>query len=254
MKKSRFGLIGVALALSACPGLGDMLRQYGYTELRPPSRLLAPGTMVWVKNTKPFAAGIICTQRSSLGADFKPIESTTADEQLVKEVNAQFQLGAEYMDIIRADGKFQDIKNITADLSNATVFTVSDVDIMQSVANRDPSCTRAIAARRNADYDVTMIASALQADVTYQVDYKTDTKLDAKAKIATLQNLAIKLGIDVATVSDSTVSGKALYWGVTDDGYLAAIGTDSHPGSPVREVRLIAPDETTSFDSAADAP
>jgi hypothetical protein len=238
MKFVRVGLLASALTMTACPGIGDMLRLYGYTEIKPPSTLFAPGTMVWVKKANPFEAGIVCTVSKSLGADFVPLQSPTQDGRLTKATDTAVDLEAKYMDIVKGDVRFEAIKNITVKLNNPLIFEVNDVDVINAASNRDPVCKMAIEARREAKFKVTMIASSLQADVVYSVEWKTDTTLDVQAKIATLQNLALALGLDVHTFTATTMEGKALYWGIKDDAYLANLTEDPNsrtgqkPGQP----------------------
>lgn len=252
MRLFYFGLILCALNLTACPGIGELLRGYGYTEVRPPSTLLAPGTMVWVRSAKPFTAGIICTQKASLGPSFVPMASVTASSDLSKQSSKEFNLDAAYMEILKADAQFSDVSSLTARLDNATIFEVNDVDILNSIVDREPACSAAIKMRSEAGYHVSMISSALQADVVYSVKWNINSKLDASAKVAVVQNLAVELGLSGSHVSDQNISANGLYWGIVDDAFLAHL---SEPGAitPVdKGTRVIAAQMTPHLDLTPD--
>ena len=177
--------------------------------------------MVYVKKTSPFEAGIICSQKASLGKNFEAIQAPTQDSTFKKAVNSEFALGVDFMNMVHADAQFSEINNITVALNKAMIYTISDVDVINSVKDRDPACAQAVRDRQAAGYKVTMISDALMADVTYNVEYKSGNKLTGEAKLDILQNLAVKLHLDYTTATQYNVSGKSLYWGIIDDAYLA---------------------------------
>lgn len=211
-----------------------MLRLYGYTEVRPPSRLFAPGTMVWVKHNQPFSAGVICTQEMSLGRRFRPMTSPTASGELNRATDKAFSLDSDYLNVLRADLRFSDISEVKVKLDNPTLFELTDVDVIRYAEERSSMCRHAVKQRHNAGYKVSMIASALKADVTYSVTWKRETRLDAGGKITALKDLAVELGAESSSVSEQTIAAKDLYWGIKDDAFLARLsdpGDDADDGS-----------------------
>jgi hypothetical protein len=234
---ARSAALGFCLLLTSCPKIGVVLRQFGYTELKPPSQLMMPGTMVFVERTDPFEAGIICTQALSLGKDFKPIQTPTSSETLNRANQVKFDLGADYLKVVTAKAEFSAIESITVELLNPMIYTLSDIDVINAIKHRDPVCSEAINSRLRAGFPVTMIARALMADVTYHVSFKQDTTLDASVRLAMLAGLAPHLGISQGTSNDSTIKGKNLFWGVMDDTYLSKLslnggGSGPSPSSP----------------------
>lgn len=252
MRYRYFGLILCALNLTACPGIGALLRGYGYTEVRPPSTLLAPGTMVWVRSSDPFTAGIICTQKASLGPNFVPMASATATSDLSKSSTKEFNVDAAYMEILKADAQFSDISSLTARLDNATIFEANDVDILNSVVDRDPSCSAAVKMRADGGYHISMISSALQADVVYSVKWNVTTKLDASAKVAVVQNLSAELGLGGSHVSDQGISANGLYWGIIDDAFLAHLSEPAAVTPVDKGTRVIAAQVTPHLELRPD--
>lgn len=241
MRSWRLGLILCVFGLTGCPNVGELLRSYGYTEVRPPSALLMPGTMVWVEHHRPFTAGVICTQKASLGEDFKPMISATADSNFLKSSGKTFEFDATYLDVIKADAQFSDIDSITIQMDKATILEVNDTDILSNIKNRDPACAQAIA-MRSKDYKISMISSALQADVIYAVKWNIKSSLDVSAKIAVLQNLALELGLSGDHVSEQSIEAKNLIWGIKDDTYLARLDGSSTTQTVPLSTRAIAPE------------
>ncbi len=201
--------------------MGDVMRLYGYTEIRPPSQFFAPGTMVWVRNTRPFSAGIICTASASLGRRFRPVVSETAAMQLKKATDRSFSIDTDYLNLLRADARFSHVQEVTVRLERPVLYEVIDTDIIKHHNDRSDACRQAIALRRNAGYDVTMIASALQADVTYTVSWSHEVGAKVGSSLETLQALAFELGADNAQVHERTITAKGLFWGIKDDAFMA---------------------------------
>ena len=219
-------LVSCSLVLTGCPGVGSLLRAYNFTEVRPASTLLAPGTVVWVKHARPFNAGIICTQTASLGGAFKALESPTATIEMRRALSTEFQIDAQYLKEIQLDARLKHVSNVTVQLRNPTVYAVTDTDVLASVGQRNPLCTQAIEARQEAGYTVSMISAALLADVNYKVSYSQEVQFDPKVKLEIAQQLALKLGVAVNITSESTIEAKGLYWGIVDDRHLAMLGTN----------------------------
>ncbi len=228
----RLAAVGLFLGTSSCPKMGVVLRQFGYTELKPPSQLMKPGTMVFVEGTDPFEAGIICTQALSLGKKFKPIQTPTSNETLSRANQVKFDLGADYLQMVTAKAEFSAVKSITVELKNPMIYTLSDIDVINAIKERDPVCSQAVTSRLRAGFPVTMISRALMADVTYHVSFKEDASVDASVRLAVLAGLAPQLGISKGTNNDHSISGKDLFWGVMDDTYLSRLSMNGTAAGP----------------------
>lgn len=240
---------------AACPGIGDTMRMMGYTELRPPSTLLGPGAMVYVKSTSPFQAGTVCGVRASMGKRFVPNTSPTAAKQLKVARGKSFQLDAEVLEYIHAEAKFSALKTITVSLTNARITELTDDMVAENVANRSQACSEMIAERERAGFKVTMISSAIEGDVVYSVTWKEESKLEAAAKIETLSQLALSLGATADCVGTSTISAKGLIWGIIDDRWLAARSAPEQIAESVRPgTRVIGPEHLGHIMPKPDAP
>lgn len=226
-RSRRLIVCALLLPLCSCPKMGEMLRHFGFTELKPPTQLLVPGTMVWVEKTKPFKAGVICTQATSLGPNFKPIKSPTSSQTLKRAANVKIDMGADILSMIKAKADVHALRSVTVELQNPVVYELSDMDVIQAIQHRDPICAQAISSRVQAGFPVTMISKALMADVVYSVQWDQGVELDAQAKADILSGLAPHLGVTQGSVREDAISGKSLFWGIQDDIYLSklALGT-----------------------------
>lgn len=221
-------LVPVLLACIAGIGCGgnsfsDVLKGYGYTELRPPSTLYPPGTIVFVREKAPFQAGIVCTQKASLGEGLMPPESATASSKISNEFKKSLTLDAKYLERIKASGGYESVESIDVNVTNARVFALSDDLVRANIDKRSTACRDAVRARIEGNYDVSMISSILQADVEYSVAFKTSANLTASQQGAITQGLATSLGMSASSAGQSSIKGTGLYWGVIDDTFLIGV-------------------------------
>jgi hypothetical protein len=242
MKQYVMGIL--ALSLTACPGaIGKAVRKWGYNELRPASTMMVPGTLVWVINKAPFTVGRICDAAQVLGPDYHPVESMTMNGDISRINKKGVTLDVNVADIVNSNNDLHDVNSIKMTLNNVHIMEVSDYDIEHYRFMASPSCRRAAARRQKAGYTVTMISSALQADVVGSVNWDKGSKLSVDAKVAAVANLSAKLGVEASAVSDEKIEGKGLFWGIRDDEYLAYTFIDPVMQPPVsRDTRVFPKD------------
>jgi hypothetical protein len=245
-------LVGLSVAPMGCPGMSQVMNLYGYTEIRPPSKFLAPGSLVWVRATKPFSAGIICTEGHSLGPAYRPMVSHTAALELRRATDRSFSLDADYLSVLRAEARFSRVHAVTIKLENPTLYEVVDTDVWQYVRHRSEACRQALAQRERAGYRITMVTSALRADVTYTVHWSHEVGGSVGASHEVLKELALELGAENAEVSERTITAKGLYWGIKDDAYLAHLGAEHGLRSVAGPSRVLPPEREVRFVATAD--
>lgn len=226
----RFALLMVLCALSLTTGCRDVrgaLKAYGYQELTPPSTWMVPGTVVFLPPPgrmgiapADFKAGIVCTAEQNLGKDFKPYESDTVARQIKKEKDFSMSLDLEVGELAKVNSKLGYVDHVTVNLKNVHLFELSDWHVAMYASQRDAACTRAIEARMKAGYKVTIIASALQADAEYVVEFKKEMMLTASTKVAAVNEVAAAFGINATSVTTGGFSANKLIWGVKGDDFL----------------------------------
>ena len=209
-----------------CDQLSRFIQSFGYTEMRPPSTLLAPGTMVRVKSAYPFEADIICTAEESLGPDLQLIRSETARSSTRARSEMGFRLNVNALEQVKTEQQLKDLKSITASLDNPVILTLTDTIIYENLHRRKDSCRSAIAARIANGDKVTMISSVIMGDMTMKMAWDKTNTSQGGATVPALQNLALAYGISASSVKDSQVSASGLIWGVLDDAFLASLTID----------------------------
>lgn len=201
------------------------MRSYGYTELRPPSNLLAPGALVAIQSREPFQAAIVCGPEASLGRGLQLVRSATSSGTLKKLNNQSFEMDAGLMDLLRANSRLTAVQSITVTLSNATIVEVRDEDVVQGLSHRSRACAAAVRARVEHNYTITMISSGLMGDVTYSVNWerKYAESLSKSEKAGVLSELAVSLGGEYVDQASAEIKSTGLIWGIRDDEYLSAL-------------------------------
>lgn len=222
--------LAFCLTLTACPGMADLLAQYGFAEALPPSTIFAPGAIVAVRSTRPFTATVVCSQTESLGNAFVPMETAAPDGLLQYTNGAEIPLSVKLQDQIRTDVRFKAIQTVTAELKDATVDSATHASIYDHVDQRSRGCLAAIAAQQKAGKSITMISAALKADTTYHIAFKTNVDVSLDAKIQAVKDLAIVLNLAYPTVTETTLHATGLYWGVQDDPNLVTVGSEGGTG------------------------
>lgn len=214
-------LIGLLLQGCSSP-FGEVIGDYGYSELRPPNTLYPPGTVVEIRKSKPMVLDIVCTQEGSLGTDFKVPESNTYNRELVKKLNKLFAFDADYLRQIKGNVKLEKIKNIKLEFSNTTILQLSADAVIENLDCRTVSCKKAIEVYLDKKRNVTMITSVLKADVKYHVVFEKEAGLSIEAKKEILKGLATELGISFKSSRENQISGNGLFWGIRQEHILVS--------------------------------
>jgi len=209
---------------------------YGYQELIPPSTWMIPGTVVWLPadnsflpNDKDFKPGIVCTAEQNLGPDFKPYESETIARQLKKEKSFNVHLDLDVASLVAINSRLEFVDTVNVNLTNVHLFELSDWQMAAFTPKRDPDCTRAIQARMARGFKVAVISSALQADASYQVEWKQTAYLTVKSKVDALKALAADIGVEAKNITTTGFSANKLIWGVKGDQWLLANSVPIQP-------------------------
>lgn len=217
----RIGLAATLLGALLVPGcghsLGRLLADSGYCELRPPTTLLSPGTVVVMRRKDPLVVDIVCTAGEALGDGFEPLTSPSADVTDRLRRGQTFRLDTGAVAQIRGAAELRLVKRVELRLRDVRVLSLSDASVLRRSEQRDPACRQAIEAARAAGAEVAMIREVIQASVEYSVHFEASAGLDAAARLRLVQEMAPALGADVSTATESRVEGKALFWGAVED-------------------------------------
>ena len=203
----------------------DTLTQYGFVELRPPSTLLPPGTIVLLRSRNPLRAQIVCTQKAALGSTVEVQSSDSKSTSLASQSEKAFRLDASAMPWLATKSAYQAIGGVVMQLSNVRLLEIPDTAVYEGAAQRSEACMRAVGDLHGDPANpVSMIKSVLAADVSYGVEFKTSASLDVGSRLALVRALALDLGADADSATAEQVRGSSLFWGVTDEIRLAQVG------------------------------
>lgn len=214
--------------------MSQVLAEYGFTELRPPSLLLPPGTLISPTSDSPLIAEIICPQRNALCEETSIEASPTATSDLRKQFSGRMVMSQDYVDSLRLESRFNALRSISMSLSNVAVLEISDDIVFDCIADRKSSCRQAVQSRLDGGLPVSMVKKVLRADVRY--DVRVESSASASTKAAILNGLSAELGGETEQNDHASIQGDGLYWGIVDsrrlgefqpDGSLPPAGTET---------------------------
>lgn len=203
--------------------IAKVLREkYAHTPLTPPSKLLSPGTIVALKNEGPFKTSVVCEQSGALGNNVKLLESDTIS---FSELTSQtFTVSLKKLELInkmiqaKLGGGTEYVKSVTFSLKNPKLFELTDEEVQNKITDHTEACANAVSRRMEGGQQLTMIKSVIQASVNYKLDF--DWSVDAGAKLELTKDIAPELSLDFSDVTEDTIKGENLYWGIVDDVFL----------------------------------
>lgn len=211
----------LSCSVSACgSSLGHILKNYGYTENRPASKLIAPGAVVFVDNEANGTLALICDQVGSLGGDFTAY-SEIADVGEKLKTTAKLNLGADYLESLKANVRFSHLKDVELTFTKASVGSLTYQKVFENVGARAPACSQALRELAQAGKKIFMVRDVIRGDVEYKLTF--DTELDIGVKAALTSELAAELNAEVSSAGESTLRGTGLHWGFKADSFLANV-------------------------------
>lgn len=243
------------MAFGPCDDPNLFLQSYGYSEIRPPSQLLAPGALVTVIRKHPFfEAKLICSAEASLGRDVRYMRSATASGGLKWMAGRSFKLDASAIGQLKERDHFRAVDTIEVTLNKARIVELTDDDVLRGMQHRSAACREAVRARVERGYTVTMISSALVGDLTYTVswDYSRGHTTDMSDKSLAMMDLSIMLDGEVKSTASGEIHATGLVWGIRDDEYLSALSLPYVPTSDFqRNTRHIPVDHIATLDKGS---
>lgn len=222
--------------------IGEILAENGFTEFKPPSQHVFPGTLVMVTATDPVALGVICRPLQSLGLDLNEIPaSPSISTDLSAALDRTLRLDTQLLTRLKLNANLGDVQDIQLRLSNVQLRELSDDEVLVGLPDRSATCTEALELRLNSGANVTMIKSALVADVVYTATVQTDAL--GQADVDVRNELAASLNATVSGSDSGTIelSGEQLIWGIRDDRVLARLGTSQQATATEANDRRVLP-------------
>lgn len=236
--KSIFYILVFCICATGCSGLGktkaigDVVRGMGYSEVQRPTIFFQPGTIVAIKSAMPFEASRVCKSTTALGDSFSPEESPTMSSSWQRATARELKVAGGYKDAINAKLGYKAVKNIIVQLTNTVAYETSDDSVIaaaRSGATTD-DCKIGITNRFQSNHPMTMISSALQADVLYIIIFEDG--ISSELKFSLTQQIAPELTANWIVKGEDKVEGKGLIFGIIDDRQLLTSFTSVVGGLP----------------------
>jgi len=223
-------LLSVLIPLAGCAtqeNIGSLLADYHYVEVRPPTTLWPPGSIVVITNRDPLVLGVVCPTDAFLGP-VRPNVSSSTNNELARKATNTFKVDARYLDQLKASGKYTSITNVNLKFSNVKVLELDRTKIFENLSKRTEGCSKAIKDALDNHEDISLVISVLQADVAIKAEFSSDANLSLQAKNNMLQDLATEIGAQSTTSGSDTDEGNSLYWGIRDNQRFALLDTNGN--------------------------
>jgi hypothetical protein len=194
--------------------LSRVLRDYGYSEVTPPSRLFGPGTITTVET---LANGkvqlhLACRMNDgALAAMWR--KSTTLSRRLVNDVKQTFDSSASAPELVTSHATGKRIHDIDVSLQDISVVTMPYEDLI-AVRNEylQGNCEEAVIWNLQAGALVCQPEEVLQADIVYRNDRQDG--LEAAGKLQPAKRTAASAGVGQHVSETNEVRGDDLFLGV----------------------------------------
>jgi hypothetical protein len=236
-KKIIVGILGILIALPIGyyifikifdkEPIGKILEKYGYTEIKPPSTLVQPGTWVSVLNKNPLHLNIVCTPTKDV-LDKTIIKSDSIDTNMMSKLSGLFEMEGEKLDVIKGKTNFKEVKNISFRLKNIQLLELPDEVIFEKIVpSLSESCKKSIKFHFDAKEEVSIITAVLVADSDYQVELSHE--MENKTASDLKGQLALETNSRLSNDESSNIIGKNLIWGIRDNPRYASAGLFTPP-------------------------
>ena len=193
---------------------GRILAESGFTELRPPSNLVMPGSIVLISSRNPLRVSTVCGSEGAFGINPSSLaQSASADVKTSKTFEGTYKANLAWIGSLAGTGS--KVQNADLLLSNVKIIELTDENVIEDLPNRSEPCKEALAFRYKSEPDnLTIVDSVLLADAEYRIEFKDKTTAEESA-----YNVANSAGLTVQASRDgnSVLVGKGLVWGIRDD-------------------------------------
>src|SRR4029079_19685898 len=227
----------------------SLLRDYHYVEVRPPTTLWPPGSVVIVRERDPVVLEVVCKSQDFLGSHLTFNTSNSTTSELARKASSTFNMDASYLDQLKASGKYTEVQDVKLTYSNVKIIELDRGTIFDNLKNRQPGCSQALEDADNSKEIMSFVSSVLQADVVMRAEFSREFTGNAQAKSAILDNLAAEFGVNTTSSDKSSVQGNALFWGIRELPHIAQL--DANGKIRPKVIRASLSDDGREIENAA---
>lgn len=214
----------IAVILWPQPTLAALLHEQGFEELRPPTTLFMPGTVVTVVESHPLRLRTVCTPREAFGpnAGEDVRWSDSADMDVGRALDSQFRVADTGLRKLKAGGGLDSVRGVGFRLRNVKVAEMPDTAAVRGIVERSEDCREAIADRVEAGAEISVVRAVFVADAEYAFTFQAG--VDAQGEAQATEKLALALKAVVRGDTERRLVGEQLAWGLQEDSSLVDIG------------------------------
>jgi hypothetical protein len=207
----------LGLATAGCASTVDKnIKSMGYSPVRPPQKIVGPGTIVLVRSTNPLTVQVVCAADEAYGSAPRIDTSPSATLEWRRRTKGTFNLEAQYKERINAEVEGAFVREVRMTLANSKVLNMPLGEVTRAVQNGtvSTSCVSTVRALRGAGGAVSVVAEVLEADVNFTLDYDASVKPELRMELT--REIAPRLVADVQSTGTNTINGTGLWWGLRD--------------------------------------
>jgi hypothetical protein len=204
----------VSRSIDSNPSPWQFMRDLGYSELAPPSRLFPPGILATVEKLPNGSVQLYAACRMDLNA-LAPLSrvSSTVDAHFTSKANSAFAAMAKTLTVAAARATGNRVKQVDISLEDMQIVTMSSEDLIKIRGDYlKGTCQEAVIWNLRAGASVCQTAEVLRADLAYRMSFTDALNTSQQAELTEKVNTELRLGFDKSSVNE--VRGDNLYFGV----------------------------------------
>lgn len=199
----------------APPTLGEVLNEFGYQEIVPPSKLYGPGTFNSVEQVRDQSVKL----HPTCNMDPRILEglwneSPTVQQEMTARFSRDFDISSELLKSLKSSMSGKQIEDVHLSLRNMRIVVLTQENLLKL---RDQylkgTCEEAIIENVRNGACVRQSEEVLQADLVY-IDRVEDTVNSTHHNSAARQEGKVTLDLGGGGTTDNTVRGAELFYGV----------------------------------------
>jgi hypothetical protein len=216
-----FTVTGIAMLViyliifHAPPTLGNVLNEFGYQQIVPPSKLYGPGTFNSVEQVSDKTVKLHPTCKMDPGI-LKDLweESPTVDREMTAHFSRNLDISSELLNSLKSKMSGKQIKDVHLSLRNMRIVVLTQEESLKLREQYlKDTCEEAIIHNVRNGACVRQSKEVLQAHLVYTVRFKNDVN-NTQHISGTPQEGEHMVGVSGEADTDNFISGEKLFFGV----------------------------------------
>jgi hypothetical protein len=193
----------------------DILKHYGYLEIRPASLLNGPGTIDHIdKITDNYVMlHLACKMdMDELKAAWE--ESRTLDANLTQQLQGNFKLAGAILESIKSDIGFDKVEDVSVSFSNTNIVQLDDETTDKFRLKYLAGDCGGVIKRSYPKTCITQPYEVLRSDIIYLISYKQNLSAEEKAKLNTKLAPILSDSVSLDRNDSNKITGQNVFIGI----------------------------------------